>query len=62
MKHVLMKDIVIPAGTIFDDAPLRTVRAPGAYMQTVIGLTRDTAGTFEYEVMDDNEWFQVWDE
>lgn len=49
-KWRLKKDIVIKAGTIFVDAPIRTERAPGVYVDTVIGLTKDTAGFLTYEV------------
>jgi len=58
MKKVLLKDIVIPAGTIFDDAPSKTERADGCYVDCVVGLTKNTAGTFTYEVSDELvEWF-----
>jgi hypothetical protein len=58
MKLVLLKDVVIPAGTIFDDAPIKTERAEGCFVDCVIGLTKDTAGTFTYEVSNElNEWF-----
>lgn len=59
MKKVLLRDIVIPAGTIFHDAPIRTHREPGAYLQATIGLTKDTAGAIEYEVSPDvDAWFK----
>lgn len=58
MKKVLLKDIVIPAGTIFDDAPTKTSRTYGCYVESIVGLTRNTAGSFIYEVSDElNEWF-----
>jgi hypothetical protein len=57
-KRVLLKDIVIPAGTVFDDAPVRTDRSAGCYVETVIGLTPNTAGFLTYQVSDDlGEWF-----
>ena len=58
MRKVLLKDIVIPAGTIFTDAPARTERADGCYVEHVLGLTKDTAGFLTYEVSADlGEWF-----
>ena len=60
MKKVLLKDIVIPAGTIFSDAPTKTVRS-GQFIDVVFSLSKDTYGTAEY-CLDDfgedvNEWF-----
>ena len=58
MKKVLLKDIVIPAGTIFDDAPTRTLRAPFEHVECIIGLTTNTAGSLVYDVSDElSEWF-----
>lgn len=49
MRKVLLRDIVIPAGTVFDDAPTQTVRTPGVYGEAIIGLTNDTCGSITYE-------------
>lgn len=59
MKKILRKDIVIPAGTVFTDAPLRTVRTQGEFIDCIIGLTKNTAGTFTYESNHPelDEWF-----
>ena len=58
MKKVLLKDIVIPAGTIFDDAPTKTTRLEGEHVECVIGLTKNTAGTLTYDVSDElSDWF-----
>jgi len=62
MKKVLLKDIVIPAGTVFTDAPEKTVRSPG-FVGMVIGLTDNTHGTFCYDLGGDDqkeleEWFK----
>ena len=61
MKKRLLKDIVIKAGTIFDDAPTKTLRAPGCVMST-IGLSNNTCGSIEYWLDDDEpemkEWFE----
>jgi hypothetical protein len=53
MKYRLKKDVVIPAGTVFDTAPVRTERAISeepfdGSIDTIIGLTKDTSGTFTY--------------
>ena len=62
MEKVLLKDIVIPAGTVFSDAPTETRRAPGNFGETVIGLSKNTYGTLVYELNGDDadelaEWF-----
>lgn len=55
---VLLKDIVIPAGTVFQDAPYRTERVDGCFVDCIVGLTKNTCGTFTYDVSDElNEWF-----
>ena len=61
MKKRLLKDIVIPAGTIFDEAPVRIEYHEYSYAQT-IGLTKDSHGDFIY-CFDPNdpeigEWFE----
>lgn len=50
MKLRLKKDIVIPAGTVFDDASIQTTRAPGEFAETIVGLSKDTFGSFTYSV------------
>lgn len=59
MRKVLLKDIVIPAGTVFRDAPAKTVRTGGEFVDCIVGLSRNTAGTFTYEANHDElaEWF-----
>ena len=47
MKVRLKRDIIIPAGTIFDDAPRRIDMAPG-HVQHIIGLTDDSSGSLIY--------------
>lgn len=44
----LLKDIIIPAGTIFQKSPWKTTKAPG-HFDCVIGLTKDSYGTFDYD-------------
>ena len=60
MRKVLIKDIVIPAGTVFIDAPHITERAEGFGAATV-GLTQDSFGTFTYDIEgDDSEKLKEW--
>lgn len=60
MEKVLLKDIVIPAGTIFRDAPNKTSRSSG-YGEAIIGLTNDTCGSFIYDIEgDDAEELKKW--
>ena len=57
---VLIKDIVIPAGTVFTDAPIETSRASG-FGEAVIGLTNDSFGTVTYAIEgDDEEKLKEW--
>ncbi len=58
MTKVLLQDIVIPKGTIFRDAPLKTVRAAGKFIECLVGLSDNTTGSFVYEVDDEvGEYF-----
>ena len=59
MKKRLLKDIVIKAGTIFNDAPIKTLRAPGCVMST-FGLSDNTFGTIEYRPDDDEDEMKEW--
>lgn len=59
MKKKLLKDIVIPAGTIFDDAASKTVRSSG-HVETIIGLTNNTFGSLVYFVDDYKEELKEW--
>lgn len=61
MKKRLLKDITIPAGTIFTDAPKVSRRFGNGHVQKDFGLTNDTAGYVYYCCDDDdalNEWFE----
>lgn len=63
-KLILKKDLVIPAGSVFDEAPTKTVRAGGGNIQHIIGLTKDTSGSVEYCIEDMtseefDEWFEA---
>ncbi len=52
---VLLKDIVIPAGTIFKEAPRKTERHGEGHFDCVIGLSDNTTGTLTYDMSDDKE-------
>ena len=56
---VLIKDIVIPAGTVFTQAPIRTERHGDGHIIADFGLSKDTAGSIEYDMDDEElkEWF-----
>lgn len=58
---VLIKDIVIPAGTVFRSAPTTSSRSEG-HGEGLIGLTDDTCGSLIYDIEGDDadklkEWF-----
>ena len=59
MKKVLIKDIIIPAGTVFMDAPTRSERS-GGHVQATIGLTKDSCGFITYCLDDDSEKLKEW--
>ena len=52
MKLKLKKDIVIPAGTIFDDAPNLTRYASSEFVEATfaVGDSKDTYGSIVYLV------------
>ena len=61
IKKKLLKDMVIPAGTIFDEAAHKVVNHEGCY-EAIIGLTNDSHGHVVYSIDEDdkdiNEWFE----
>lgn len=59
MKKVLLKDIIIPAGTVFTDANGVVDRIQGHY-GTFLGLTKNTCGEFVYAFGDDEEEMSEW--
>lgn len=59
MKKVLLKDIVIPKGTVFTDANGVVDRVQGHYA-TFVGLTNNTCGEFVYAFGDDQEEISEW--
>lgn len=63
MRKKLKKDIVIPAGTIFNRIPKGSKSQYGKdFFEKSIGLTKDTCGDLRYCVDSDdpslNEWFE----
>lgn len=63
MKRILLQDIVIPAGTVFTEAPAVTQRFGNGHIQTIIGLSPNTSGDFTYSldpecVEEMQEWFK----
>jgi len=60
MKKILLQDIVIKAGTVFETAPWKTTRCEDHFSH-VIGLTDDTSGDLCYYIDPDDpkmkEWF-----
>jgi len=61
MSKRLKKDIVIPAGTIFKEAPLQIQYMEGCYTYS-LGLTKDSHGDIIYCVDEADsdllEWFE----
>ena len=64
MKVRLKQDILIPAGTIFDEAPRRIEMASG-HVEFILGLTKDSSGKLLYFIDPNDpalrEWFEVLD-
>ena len=50
IKKVLLKDIVIPAGTMFTTAPIKTERTGGDHYECLVGLSDNTCGSFVYDI------------
>lgn len=44
----LLKDIVIPAGTKFETAPVKTERAGEGHVSAIIAMSPDTSGEIVY--------------
>lgn len=60
MEKVLIKDLVIPAGTVFRDAPVKTERHSKGCVQATIGLSDNTSGDVTYWIDDDQEELREW--
>lgn len=52
---VLIKDIVIPAGTRFMRAPRKTERNGDGHFSAIFGLTDQTAGEINYYIDPDED-------
>jgi hypothetical protein len=66
MKAKLLQHIVIPAGTVFDTAPVKMILVP-PHVEHTIGLTKNTHGTiiFSLDKLEAEElsgWFQIIEE
>lgn len=64
MKVRLKKDIVIKAGTIFHEAPIRTERSGEGHIEHIFGLTKHTTGHLVYNIEDLakkewEKWFEI---
>ena len=55
MKKTLLKDIVIPKGTVFYTAPSWTQRYGNEHYETIIGLSKNTSGSFVYYIDEPDE-------
>jgi len=61
MKKVLIKDIVIPAGTVFTNAPEKIEQDSDVFGECTFGLSKDSYGTVTYEIDgDDKEGMKEW--
>ena len=49
-KIELLKDIIIPKGTILNIAPALTRRAEGNHFYCTVGLTKNSCGIFDYYI------------
>jgi len=64
-KKILLKDIVIPKGTILETAPREVARFGNDHYECVIGLSTNTCGFFTYcidEPEELSEWFEDYEE
>jgi len=52
MTKVLIKDLIIPKGTVFNDAPEKVGRYGDGHIEAIFGLTSDTYGTVYYSFDD----------
>jgi len=59
MKKKLLKDMVIPAGTIFDAVPFKVEYYEENY-GAIIGLTPDSHGHVVYTIDPDDKDIGVW--
>ena len=59
MRKILKKDIIIPAGTVMEEAPAKAERMGDAHVGCTVKLSDKTAGFFSYCLKEDllEEWF-----
>ena len=55
VKKVLLKDIVIPAGTVFSKSPESSHINSDDFVSCVIGLSNNTFGELHYDISDDKD-------
>ena len=55
----LLREIVIPAGTILTAAPRKTTRAPG-HVEYLIGLTADCTATLTLDADSGDPQMEMW--
>lgn len=48
MKKVLIKNLIIPAGTIFNEAPKKIELSGEGHFSTIIGMSNDSYGELLY--------------
>jgi len=53
MEKVLLKDIVIPKGTVFSEAPKEINHYGNDHFEAIIGLSKNTTGSFIYCIYED---------
>uniref|UniRef100_A0A6M3JVB7 Uncharacterized protein n=1 Tax=viral metagenome TaxID=1070528 RepID=A0A6M3JVB7_9ZZZZ len=57
---VLLKDLIIPKGTVFTQAPDKIEHYGDGHFEAVFGLSKDSYGTIYYNIDNENElsdWF-----
>lgn len=52
-EYVLLKDIVIPAGTRFTPGPSQTRYYGTGHYECTVGLSKDSSGSLVYHIEDD---------
>lgn len=62
-RYVLKKDLIIPAGTVFECVDGTTRRFASGNFEAVIGLSRDSSGSLVYGIEPGDpkcmEWFEL---
>lgn len=65
LKKRLKKDLIIPKGTVFTTAPIKTVRTEEGHFETTFGLSKNSVGSIVYSIDPScpdedelSEWFE----